>query len=86
MMIDASPAFAQASGTAASAATAASTPKQVRQAQRQAARAKKNAELKTLEKNGYQPGADLTDYPRNLQNAQQKAASKATGAVPASGQ
>ncbi len=40
---------------------AASTPKQMQKAQskadRKAARARKNAELKALEKNGYQPGA-----------------------------
>ena len=51
-----------------------------------AARAKKNAELKALEKNGYQPGADLTSYPQNLQNAERKAGDKPGSSVPASGQ
>ena len=58
--------------------TAASTPKQVQKAQRKAAhkanRAKKNAELKTLEKNGYQPGSNQNNYPQNVQDAEKKAA------------
>jgi uncharacterized protein with LGFP repeats len=65
-------AMAQASDTAAS------TPKQIqkaqRKAERKAARAKKNAELKELEKNGYQPGGDQLNYPQNIQDAQKKAA------------
>jgi hypothetical protein len=64
-------------GSSATAAPAASTPKQVRKAQRKAARAQKNAELKTLEKGGYQPGQDTADYPQNLQSAEHKAASQA---------
>jgi hypothetical protein len=52
--------------------TAASTPKQIRKAQRKAAREKNNAELKELEKNGYQPGGGDEDYPQNIQNAQRK--------------
>jgi ribosomal protein L3 len=52
--------------------TAASTPRQIRKTQRKAARAKKNAHLKELEKNGYQSG-DTLDYPQNIQNAQKKA-------------
>ena len=64
---------------------AASTPKQIRKAERKAARAKKNAELKELEQNGYQPGGDQIDYPQNIQNAEQKAnAAKAGQAKPAS--
>jgi Tfp pilus assembly protein PilV len=64
---------------------AASTPKQVQKAQhkaeRKAARAKKNAELKDLEKNGYQPGGDQTNYPQNIQDAEKKsAAAKAKAA------
>jgi hypothetical protein len=44
-----------------------------RKADRKAARAKNTAELKTLEKNGYQPGADDPNYPQNIQNAEKKA-------------
>lgn len=58
--------------------TAASTPKQAQKAQRKAdrkaARAKKNAELKDLEKNGYNPAGDQTNYPQNIQNAEKKSA------------
>jgi hypothetical protein len=65
--------------------TAASTPKQIRKAQRKAARAKNSAELKDLEKNGYQPGGDQLNYPQNIQDAQRKVdAAKAAKAVPAS--
>lgn len=85
-LIDVTPAFSQTSDASGVAPSAASTPKQIRKAQRKAARAKKNAELKTLEKNGYQPGGDLTSYPQNLQNAERKAADKPGNGVPASGQ
>ncbi|SAL04158.1 hypothetical protein AWB78_06827 [Caballeronia calidae] len=65
--------------------TAASTPKQVKKAERKAAREKKNAELKELEKNGYNPAGEQTDYPQNLQNAQSKInAQKAGKPAPAS--
>jgi hypothetical protein len=57
--------------------TAASMPKQVqkaeRKAARKAARVKKNAELKTLEQNGYQPTGDQVNYPQNIQDAEKKA-------------
>ncbi|BAO92198.1 DUF4148 domain-containing protein [Caballeronia cordobensis] len=67
--------------------TAASTPKQIKKAERKAARAKKNAELKELEKNGYNPAGEQTNYPQNLQNAQskinaQKAAKPAAASAP----
>ncbi|SAK46685.1 hypothetical protein AWB75_00964 [Caballeronia catudaia] len=76
---------AQAQDTAAPAATPASTPKQIKKAERKAARAKKNAELKELEKNGYNPAGEQTDYPQNLQNAQSKInAQKAGKPAPAS--
>lgn len=58
--------------TAQSSDAAASTPKQIRKAQRKAARARKDAELKELEKNGYQPGTDAQNYPADFQNAEQK--------------
>jgi hypothetical protein len=85
-LVDATPAFSQVSDASSVAPSAASTPKQIRKAQRKAARTKKNAELKTLEKNGYQPGADLTSYPQNLQNAERKAGDKPDNSLPASGQ
>jgi hypothetical protein len=62
--------------------TGASTPKEVRKAQRKAARSKKNAELSTLEKNGYQPGGDQTNYPQNIQNAEKKAAASKAASTP----
>lgn len=75
--VPATPAHAQDS--------AASTPKQIKKAERKAARAKKNAELSELEKNGYNPSGQQTDYPRNLQNAQQRInAQKAGQPAPAS--
>ncbi|GJH29108.1 DUF4148 domain-containing protein [Caballeronia novacaledonica] len=65
--------------------TAASTPKQIKKAQRKEARAKKNAELKQLEQNGYNPAGEQTNYPQNLQNAQAKInAQKAGKPAPAS--
>jgi hypothetical protein len=64
---------------------AASTSKEAKKAQRKAARAKKNAELKELEKQGYQPGGDQLNYPQNIQDAQRKVdASKAAKGMPAS--
>src|SRR5580698_4456541 len=81
-LIDVTSVFAQTSDAIGAAPSAASTPKQIRKAQRKAARAKKNAELKTLEKNGYQPGGDLTSYPQNLQSAEHKAAAKPDNSMP----
>lgn len=56
----------------------ASTPKQVQKAQRKAARKaardKKNAELRTLEKNGSLPGSNDVHYPQDPQNAEGKRA------------
>ena len=73
---------AQAQDTAASAA---STPTEIKKAERKAARAKKNAELKQLEQNGYNPAGEQTNYPQNLQNAQSKAhAQNAAKPAPAS--
>ncbi len=77
--------FCASVAMAQSSDAAASTPKQIRKAQRKAARAKKNAELKELEKNGYQPGANEQNYPADIQNAEQKAnAAKAVKPAPAS--
>ncbi|ALP68552.1 hypothetical protein [Paraburkholderia caribensis] len=47
-------------------------------AERTEARAKRRAELKSLQGAGYQPQQSSTDYPQDLLNAQKKAA--ATGA------
>jgi hypothetical protein len=51
---------------------AASTPKQIRKAERKAARSRNKAELQNLEKNGYRPGEGQTNYPQNIQNAEGK--------------
>ncbi|PRY04492.1 uncharacterized protein DUF4148 [Paraburkholderia sp. BL25I1N1] len=64
--------------------TAASTPGQIRKAQRKAARTKKNAELKQLEQQGYQPGEGHPNYPADIQSAERKAKHAAPQAVPAS--
>lgn len=54
-----------------------------KKAERKERQAKKNAELSTLEKNGYTPGGNQTNYPQNLQNAQQKAAGQKPTNAPA---
>ncbi|NMM03484.1 DUF4148 domain-containing protein [Paraburkholderia sp. RP-4-7] len=84
------PAFAQSGGGGGGPAgddsdvskpTAASKPaattKAERKAARKQARAKKNAELKQLESNGYNPSRNDPNYPTDLQNAQKKAAAGA---------
>jgi hypothetical protein len=43
-----------------------------RKAARKERRANKNAELNTLEKNGYNPASNDPKYPSNLQNAERK--------------
>ncbi|WGS50402.1 DUF4148 domain-containing protein [Paraburkholderia sp. D15] len=84
----AAPAFAQSGGGGGAAGddsdaakpTAASkvtTTKAQRKAARKQARAKKNAELKKLEANGYNPSRNDPNYPTDLQNAQKKAAAGA---------
>jgi uncharacterized low-complexity protein len=79
------PAAPQTAPQAASAAqsTKAEQKKQAkaqRKAQRKAARDKKNAELKTLEQNGYNPAVNDPNYPQNLQNAEKKANAAPAGA------
>ena len=72
LAVPATSAFAQDSGAAAS--TPKQAPRAQRKAVRKAARANKNAQLSTLEKNGYNPGAAKQDnYPRNVQSAESKA-------------
>jgi Domain of unknown function (DUF4148) len=77
---------ARAGGTDADASSAA-TSKQELKAQKKAEsktrRAKKNAELSQLQKNGYNPAGNQTNYPQNLQNAQQKAAGQKPSNAPA---
>jgi hypothetical protein len=70
------PAFAQTDASAPAAASKAAAKAQ-RKAARKEARAKKNAELKQLESNGYNPSRNDPNYPTNLQNAQKKAAAGA---------
>ncbi|ASL43551.1 hypothetical protein bAD24_I08670 [Burkholderia sp. AD24] len=81
----AAPAFAQSGGGGGAAgddsdaakpvaASKATTTKAQRKAARKQARAKKNAELKNLEANGYNPSRNDPNYPTDLQNAQKKAA------------
>ncbi|WP_118179738.1 DUF4148 domain-containing protein [Paraburkholderia phosphatilytica] len=74
------PVYAQSNTNTGDAAVeqAASTPrpkttKAERKAARKQARAKKNAELKKLEANGYSPSRNDPNYPQNLQNAEKKA-------------
>jgi hypothetical protein len=56
------------------AASSAKPSKAERKAARKQARAKRDAELKKLQANGYQPGKnDESTYPSDLQNAQKKA-------------
>jgi hypothetical protein len=82
LTLPAAPAQAQDSAASASAAP---TSKQAKKAQHKAARAKKNAELKDLEKNGYNPAGEQNTYPQNIQNAQKKVdAQKAGQPAPAS--
>lgn len=57
----------------ASPGTSASSTKAQRKAARKAARARKNAELKQLEKNGYSPSRNNLNYPDDIQKAEKKA-------------
>jgi hypothetical protein len=68
---------------ASSSATSKQELKAQKKADRKVRRAKKNAELSTLEKNGYNPTGNQTNYPQNLQNAQQKAAGQKPSNAPA---
>jgi uncharacterized protein YlxW (UPF0749 family) len=72
-----------ASSDTGASATSKAAQKAQRKADRKAARAKKNAELKDLEKNGYQPGGDQTNYPQNIQNAEKKSAAEKAKAASA---
>jgi hypothetical protein len=77
------PAFAQSGGggsagensdaATTAAASGTSSTKAQRKAARKQARANKNAELKTLEKNGYNPSRNDPNYPNDIQNAEKKA-------------
>jgi len=74
-VLGALPASAQPGSGASQTVSASATKAQQKEVRKQA-RARKNAELKKLEENGYNPAArsDL-NYPENLQNAQKKAGS-----------
>jgi hypothetical protein len=87
----AAPAFAQSGGggggpagensDAAKADTGARPPhttKAERKAAHKQARAKKNAELKKLEANGYNPARNDPNYPNDIQKAEKKAGTGAT--------
>ena len=41
-----------------------------------------SAELKDLEKNGYNPAGDQTNYPQNIQNAEKKSAAAKAASAP----
>lgn len=80
----AQPASDQAS-TMDSSSTSKPAQKATKKAERKARREKKNAELKTLEKNGYNPSGNQLRYPQNVQHAERKANPGGAGvAVPAS--
>jgi hypothetical protein len=63
---------AMSNGAGASSMSASSTKAQRKEA-RKAARAHKNAELKQLEKNGYNPSRNNLNYPDDIQKAEKKA-------------
>lgn len=70
------PAIARAQTSAPDAASNGSMSKAQRKEARKEARERKNAELKKLEKNGYNPAtANDANYPNDIQNAERKAAS-----------
>ncbi|MFL9914311.1 DUF4148 domain-containing protein [Paraburkholderia fungorum] len=83
-VVSVAPAFAQSGGGGGPAgddadaakpvaASKATTTKAERSAAAKQRRAKKNAELKQLESNGYNPSRNDPNYPTDLQNAQKKA-------------
>ncbi|AJZ58096.1 DUF4148 domain-containing protein [Paraburkholderia fungorum] len=74
---DASAPAADATNAAKPSAASKAAAKAQRKAARKEARAKKNAELKQLESNGYNPSRNDPNYPTDLQNAQKKAAAGA---------
>ncbi|WP_415774244.1 hypothetical protein [Paraburkholderia sp. J7] len=70
------PGIAGAQTSAPDASNPASMTKAQRKEARKEARARKNAELKKLEQNGYNPAtANDANYPNDIQNAERKAAS-----------
>jgi hypothetical protein len=61
--------------------------KQARKEARKQARAQRNAELKQLEKNGYNPAtSNDANYPQDIQNAERKAAGAPAHPAPTQGQ
>jgi hypothetical protein len=78
-------AMAQASDATPASAASKQQQKAQRKAARKARRDRKNAELKQLEKNGYDPARGENDYPESLENAQKRVGQeKATPNSPAS--
>lgn len=76
LMLIAYPTIASAQSSASDAGAAsmsASTPKAVKKKQRKAAHNARQAELKKLEDNGYEPSEDRANYPSDIQNAEKKA-------------
>ena len=67
-------ALAQSSNGVAASAPSKAVAKAQRKADRKLSRSKNKVELNELEKNGYHPGGDQTDYPQNLQSAEKKSA------------
>ena len=76
---------AQPASDAAGSTVGADSSKQAQKAQKKAEkkarREKKNAELKKLEQNGYNPSGDQLRYPQNVQNAEKKANGQGAGAA-----
>jgi hypothetical protein len=55
------------------------TAKAQRKIARKQARAKRTADLKKLEANGYNPSANDNNYPNNLQSAEKKSSANGSG-------
>jgi hypothetical protein len=66
--------------TSTDAATSKQIQKTQKKADRKARRAKKDAELRQLEKNGYNPAGNQINYPQNYQNAERKVEAQKQGA------
>ncbi|SDR60883.1 DUF4148 domain-containing protein [Paraburkholderia tuberum] len=78
------------SGASAQDAISASSPASTKQAQKQAqkqarkqARAKNKAEIKQLQKNGFDPADGEAGYPQNIQRAERRSQASGAGAASA---
>ncbi len=65
-----------------SSSDAASTSKATKKAQRKVAHNARQAELKKLEDNGYEPSEDRANYPTDIQNAEKKANGEPASTTP----